>query len=273
ALVTWATLKVQRAISIRKTFFVTSEELGANFDFIYELLKYRLGDELFILNDLNLSVLLKDDVKSIEQLRDKLPNWIGVISITGAGELAEEKISWQQGDISEHAEKFGVELKSDLPGVSNEDIRVILEEASPVPWRLKYKGGCADIFFITTLDKTPNYKKIVWDVSEKEKLDTSNIGVYIQPLVQGCNVHCEFDVYYNRNDEKELGIAKNVLVKASSSLINKGAFFSRPYGIWADMIYPKIQPEVVEAMKKVKGIFDPNNVLNPGALCFKEGVN
>ncbi|MHA1386272.1 MAG: FAD-linked oxidase C-terminal domain-containing protein [Candidatus Helarchaeota archaeon] len=29
---------------------------------------------------------------------------------------------------------------------------------------------------------------------------------------------------------------------------------------------------MVESMRKVKNIFDPNGVLNPGALCFKEGL-
>jgi hypothetical protein len=110
------------------------------------------------------------------------------------------------------------------------------------------------------------------EVAEQEKFDTSNIGVYIQPMVQGCNVHCEFDLYYDPNNEKESRITKNTLVKSSQALIDNGAFFNRPYGIWADMIYSKIQPLVVESMKKVKAIFDPNHVLNPGALCFKEEI-
>ena len=106
------------------------------------------------------------------------------------------------------------------------------------------------------------------DTAGKEKFDTSNIGVYIQPLVQGCNVHCEFDLYFDPNDENDCKITKNAFTKSSQALIDNGAFFNRPFGIWADMIYSKIQPVVVESMKKVKNIFDPKNVLNPGVLCF-----
>ena len=270
AMVTWATLKVQRAIDLRKTFYVTSDTLGTNFDFIYELVKYRLGDELFIVNNLNLAVLLENDPENIDKLRDALPNWIGIISLTGIGELAQDKIDWQEGDISEYADKFGVELKTNLLGVSNDVVRIILEEASPVPWRLKYKGGCNDIFFITTLDQTPEYKKIMWNTAEQQKFDTSNIGVYIQPTVQGCNAHCEFDLYFYLNDENDRKLAKNAFIKSSQALIDNGAFFNRPYGIWTDMIYSKVQPQIVKSMQKVKNIFDPNNVLNPGALCFKE---
>lgn len=272
ALVTWATLKVQRAIDLRKTFFVTSEKLSENFDFIYEILKYRLGDEIFILNNLNLAVLLENDPAAIEKLRKQLPKWIGIISLTGAGTLASDKITWQEGDIMEYANKFGIKLVDTLPGVSSEVIARILEEASPVPWRLKYKGGCNDIFFISTLDRTPRYEEILRKVAIQEKFNASNIGVYIQPIVQGCNVHCEFDLYFDPNNGNESGITKNTFVKASQALIDHGAFFNRPYGIWADMIYSNIQPEVVKSMQKVKNIFDPNNVLCPGVLCFKEGV-
>lgn len=270
ALVTWATLKVQRAVDVRKTFYITSDSLGTDFNFIYELLKYRLGDELFILNNLNLAILLKDDPATIDKFKAKLPNWIGIISVTGSGKLAQDKVDWQEIDISEYANAYGVELKESLPDVSDEDIRVILEEASPVPWRLKYKNGCDDIFFITTLDRTPEYKNIMWDIANQGKFNQSNIGVYIQPMVQGCNVHCEFDLYFNPDNENDRKVAKNMLIKSSQALIDNGAFFNRPYGILADKIYSKIQPEVVKAMQKVKNIFDPNNVLNPGALCFKE---
>lgn len=272
ALVTWATLKVQRAIDLRKMFYITSDSLGTNFNFIYEILKYRLGDEIFILNNLNLAILLENEPSRIEKLRDKLPNWIGIISTTGTGQLAQDKIDWQEGDIFEYANKFEVELKSSIPGISNDMIQKIMEEAAPNPWRLKYKGGCDDIFFISTLDKTSEFHKIMWNVSEQEKFDVSNIGVYIQPMVQGCNVHCEFDLYFDPNNEQDCETTKNTFVKSSEALIKNGAFFNRPYGIWADMIYSKIQPLVVESMRKVKNIFDPKNVLNPGALCFNREV-
>ncbi len=272
ALVTWASLKVQRAFDLKKVFYITSEKLDANFDFIYEILKYRLGDEIFILNNLNMAVLLGEDLTSIEQLRSKLPNWIGIITITGTGDLAQDKLDWQEGDIAEYADKFGVELKADLPNLSTDQVRKILEEAAPYPWRLKYKGGCNDIFFVSTLDKTPEYHALIEKTAKQESFNPSNIGVYIQPIVQGCNVHCEFDLYFDPKNKDDCKVTKEMLIKSSKTLISNGAFFNRPYGIWADMIYSKIQPLVVESMQKVKNIFDPKNILNPGALCFKEGV-
>jgi FAD/FMN-containing dehydrogenase len=49
--------------------------------------------------------------------------------------------------------------------------------------------------------------------------------------------------------------------------MKNGAFFSRPYSPWADMVYGRLT-ESVAALRKLKGVFDPNNILNPGKLCF-----
>ena len=51
-------------------------------------------------------------------------------------------------------------------------------------------------------------------------------------------------------------------------LMNQGAFFTRPYGIWADMAFNKDEQSMI-LLKQIKGILDPNGVMNPGKLCFK----
>ena len=60
---------------------------------------------------------------------------------------------------------------------------------------------------------------------------------------------------------------KELYLKASEELQRQGAFFSRPYGIWADMAFRQ-DPQMAAALNKIKGIFDPNNVMNPGKLGF-----
>ena len=47
----------------------------------------------------------------------------------------------------------------------------------------------------------------------------------------------------------------------------RGAFFSRPYGELVEIAYQRSR-DTAEMQKKVKGIFDPNSILNPGKLCF-----
>jgi len=52
--------------------------------------------------------------------------------------------------------------------------------------------------------------------------------------------------------------------------MNAGAFFNRPYGLWAKDVYQRHDESTQTALRRVKKIFDPNNILNPGVLCFDE---
>ena len=94
-----------------------------------------------------------------------------------------------------------------------------------------------------------------------------DVGVYIQPMVQGRGCHCEFNLPCDTSNAEEATEVKKLFMDASETLMNNGAFFSRPYGPWADMVYSR-DNEGVKALKKLKRIFDPNNILNPGKLCF-----
>ena len=49
--------------------------------------------------------------------------------------------------------------------------------------------------------------------------------------------------------------------------MDMGAFFSRPYGETAGMIINR-DAATAAALKKVKAIVDPENIMNPGKLCF-----
>ena len=60
---------------------------------------------------------------------------------------------------------------------------------------------------------------------------------------------------------------KELYTRTSEELLKQGAYYSRPYGIWSPMAFNR-DSQTTMVLKKIKGIFDPNNVLNPGKLCF-----
>ena len=95
----------------------------------------------------------------------------------------------------------------------------------------------------------------------------SDLGVYLQPVAQGSSFHCEFNVFYNSKDRRDVERTRSLSTEATRRLMDRGAFFSRPSGENARMITNR-DAATAAALKKIKAIFDPNNIMNPGKLCF-----
>ena len=129
------------------------------------------------------------------------------------------------------------------------------------------KGACKEIFFISPLHKSGQYIEIVYSICSRTVGRINDIGIYIQPIVQGTSCHIEFQFYYDPENEIEVHKINKLTDEAVKALIRAGAFFSRPYPEWADSVY-RSRPDNVNQLKKIKSIFDPANIMNPGKLCF-----
>jgi hypothetical protein len=103
--------------------------------------------------------------------------------------------------------------------------------------------------------------------ADKAGYPSSEIGIYIQPIVQGTGYHCEFNLFYDSGNTSELNRVKGLSAAATKSLMAKGAFFSRPYGESAGMVLNK-DAATLAVLNKLKNMFDPNHVMNPGKVCF-----
>ncbi|OGO00264.1 MAG: hypothetical protein A2Y90_02525 [Chloroflexi bacterium RBG_13_52_12] len=268
AIATWASVKCQVLPEVYKLYFVSSKKLESLTDFVYRLLRFRFGDELFILNNFTLASILGGGAEVIKKRAAELPPWTALVGIAGRERLPKERVEFQEKDISEIAQQFGLELVPEIPGARNSEIKEAILSPSGEPyWKLDYKGGSQDIFFLTTLDKTPEFVKTMYAAAEAGRYPISDIGVYIQPVHQGASCHCEFHLPYDRNNVKETAMMREFFTKASEAMLKQGAYFSRPYGIWANMAYNR-DAQTKAVLKKIKAIFDPNNVMNPGKLCF-----
>jgi FAD/FMN-containing dehydrogenase len=146
-------------------------------------------------------------------------------------------------------------------------LELLLKPSAEPYWKLRPKGGVQEIFFLTTLDRTPGYVTTVYSVADEWQYPAPDVGIYLQPVQQGVGCHCEFILPFDRNDQAEMRRTQALFRDASRELFSQGAFFSRPYGTWAEMVY-NADASTMLATRKVKGIFDPNNVMNRGKLCF-----
>lgn len=266
---TWASVKCEVLPQIHKLFFVPANELNDLLDFTYKILKFRYADELFLLNGVNLACILGENSEQINELKDKLPPWVVLAGVAGRDELPEDRVDFQEKDITEIAGEYSLELTPAVPGAEAEKVlETILNPSREPYWKLGYKGACQDFLFVTTLDKTPDFVKTVNEATEASGYTTSDIGVYIQPRHQGANCHCEFNLPYAPDNAEELSRIQKLYTGVSKKLLEQGAFFTRPYGIWADMAYEKDEQSTT-LLKNVKDIFDPNWIMNPGKLCFE----
>lgn len=266
--VTWATIKCRLLPKVKKAFLVPSGDVDHLIDFTYRLMWKRLGAECLILNDHNLACILARNGKSAKALRESLPPWVLVFGIEGTGLLPQEKADYQEAEFIEVAQLFGLEPVTVVAGVRAADVLAVLSRPSPEPyWKLRFKGGCHDLFFLTTLDRSPEFVTEAYDLARFYRYPAMDIGIYLQPTVQGTNCHCEFNLSYDPQSSAETDRVKCFVSEGSGVLANMGAFFSRPYGAWADVAYGRAA-ETVVALRKVKQIFDPNGIMNPGKLCF-----
>ena len=121
------------------------------------------------------------------------------------------------------------------------------------------------------MDQASKFVDVMQRVADEHGYDRTELGIYIQPVMHGRACHVAFTGYYDDKNEKESAKAKALFSSASKALGDAGAFYSRPYGEWAEIAYVKC-PSTVDALKKAKNMLDPDGILNRGKLCFREGM-
>ena len=262
--VTWATIKLEMKPTIQKVYHLQSDDLQELLNFQHELIKYRLCDELLILNNLNLACLLKPTPQEINNLAKELKKWNLIYVIAGRGKLANDKLEYLVGDMNDIMEGQGLKPSKDKEIINETDVLRVLRQPDTNSWRMRLKGGHQDIFFLSNFERIPEF------VSFMENQNSHDLGIYIQALNLGTSHHCEFNIYYDPTNAEESENLKENFLKICTKLMDEGAFFNRPYGPWAKEAYERHGASTQTALKKVKKIFDPNNILNPGVLCFDD---
>jgi len=226
-------------------------------------------NECFILNNTNLAAIFaKDHPGDYQKLKDSLPSWILFYTVAGYEYFPEERVGSYIKDITEITQRLGIEAVKSVGGISANEILKAVQQPSGDPyWKLRSKGACQDIFFLALHDKLEPQTSGMSDLVEKAGYPAANLGIYIQPIVQGTSYHCEFNLFYDPENLSERNRIKELSSLATRNLISMGAFFSRPYGENAGMILNR-DAATVSVLNKLKNILDPNHIMNPGKVCF-----
>ena len=267
-IVTWASVKCELLADPKKTLFVAGDKLDDLVDLTYRLVRIRVADELLIVNGTYLASLVGTDAADIAALKEQLPAWTLVMGVGGRALFPEERMAVAEEDVAEAAAHYGKSLLSAIPGLATSRVEAALHGLADSPhWKLRCRGSVRDIFFHTTLENAPGFLSTMLDTAAVHKYPAADVGVYLQPQHQGVAYHCEFSLPFAPDDKREADRVRALFSDASRRLVNGGAYFSRPYGEWADLVYNR-DAASRDVLRTVKKIVDPNNVLNPSKLCF-----
>ena len=263
-IVPWATVKCALLPDIREAYLAASDELSDVIEFMYQMEYLRCGDGLFILNKKDLAALMSESAQEAADLAGKLPEWIAAAVLASRPPLPEKRIAGQRECMEIAAAKANVRLIRQIAGIRADEI--MKKAFSPCEagkyWKDTEKGASADVFFLCTMDRAKGFTDIVKAEAEKAGYPAADLGYYIQPKHQGVSCRVEIRIPY---DPADTAAAEKLFNALPGALFDAGAFFSRPYGKAAEVQLPADKGST-ERLKKLKNIFDPGNVLNPGHL-------
>ncbi len=273
--VTWANLKIEYIPKLNKVLFAPVSDLNYAIEFLYRILRLRINQECLLLNNTNLAAIVAQDLPGdLEKLRASLPPWTLILVVSGMQRRPEEQLHYQEEALSKvvKSEFSKISLSESLPGLDGSGKQFLPLLRQPWPdkatyWKNRYKGACQSLFFITKPVLASKFVAKVEEVAAKHGYNQADIGSYLQPIEHNRACHLEFNFFYDPANSSEVEKVRKLYHDVAPVLLKEGALFTRPYGELAKLVYDKAAGYTA-TLKRVKKLFDPNNIMNPGNLCF-----
>ncbi|HUT97237.1 MAG TPA: FAD-binding oxidoreductase [Dehalococcoidales bacterium] len=273
--VTWTNLKTEYITQKDKMFLAPVKDLNEVMEFLYRILRIRIGQECLLLNNTDLAAIMATDMKKeFASLRSSLPPWTLILVISGHYRNPEGKIKYEEKTLNDIIKNEFPEISfgDNLPGLPGSGEKLLGMLRKPWPkeityWKNRSKGGCHSLFFITKPTLAPKFIEKMESMASRHGCPESDLGSYIQPIEHNRACQVEFNLFYDPTSRPEVERVRTLASEAAKTLFDQGALFSRPYGEWANMVYDRANGYAA-ILKRVKKLFDPNNIMNPGNLCF-----
>ena len=265
-IVSWISMQCDEIPENRIVNFIESDTIKPLAEFLYAVVRLRWIDEAFIINE----VLFK---KIFPAARGNMKKYVLIYSINGYADFfPDEKISYQFESCNEILKNINIEAKDSVAGITQKDIEPILDgnTVDPHP-KFSETEIAIDVFYNTTLDRLKEHLFSVEEILKKQGFPLEKTSIYLQPVIQARSVNVEFSLLANRPDssaqEFSIEIVKSICKEIAKDVASKGGFFSRSYKLINDIAFSR-DDAFAEGLKKLKRIFDPNNILNKGQLIF-----
>jgi FAD/FMN-containing dehydrogenase len=252
--------------TIQKVFFIPCGRLRTALELLDRIQRIEVGEECFIANKLYLAAWLAERwPKDFESMREALPDWTIVLVARGW----KEQVEYQEEDLKDVASKLKAEPETELPGMKDAGSKVLKELEYPrgILNLNRYKGVCNPLPVYTPLANVRALDRAVGDVAEKHNYPEDDIGFFILPIERGQAIYYEPSFYRDPNNPEDTERVRKLWCEVGEEMLNKGAYYERPYGPLADMTYTRAVTYRA-ILKRIKKIVDPNNIMNPGKLTF-----
>ncbi len=264
--VSWVSLQCDFIPTIRSIKFLQDDSIQPLTEFIYSAVRRRLVDEIFIINDKLFKAIFPSK-------KGPTKKFILIYAINGYEWLPEEKLSYQTADCNEISINIGLVATDSIAGIEQKDMIPILDGQTVDP-HPKYSDQtvATDIFYTTTLDRLPNHIAHVENFLEQHQFPLDRLNIYIQPVIQARATHLEFSLIADRPEmSNNISTSYKFVSKIGKDIaeyaVLNGGFFSRPYKLVKEFAFAGHEV-YMDGLRRLKKIFDPNDILNKGELCF-----
>ena len=264
-IVNWVTLRTEIQPTIQEHYLIGVEELAQVLNYTYKVQRGLLGEQSFILNATAAALLMAgDSFQNFEEIKESLTKFICFQSIAGFERLPKERLAFHKQDIAQIANNDGLELKSTIGKLSADSLfNKVTHTCGEKDWRDTLRGDCLSIIFQTTLNRAQVFLAKFSAIAKDCGILESDIGVYIQPMVQNHMCHIEFLISFDLDSSEEVEKIRQIEKLATKQLMEAGGFFSRPYGTSSEIVWGQ-NSENLRLLEIIKDIFDPNQVLQRG---------
>ncbi|MFX1286515.1 MAG: FAD-binding oxidoreductase [Promethearchaeota archaeon] len=264
-IVSWITLRTEILPTVQESFLVSAEKLDDLLQYVYAVQRGLLGEQSFILNRVAAALVMSaEDETTFKDFCSLLPPYLCLQNIAGFERVPKERLAYHKQDITNIAHENNLKLESLIGNLS---ARELFDRAThscgEIDWRDTLYGGCLSIIFQSTLNRVLSLLDVFIKVAAKFNVTSSDIGVYIQPMVQNHVCHIELMIPVDTNSIKQVKSLQLLEQQATIQLMEFGAFFSRPYGTASNLVWNQ-NPTNTKLVEIIKRIFDPKNVLQRG---------